>query len=159
MLHLCSDSSDSSSSSGSSSSGSSKDCFIATVAYGSAMEPKVKLLREFRDSFLLTNSVGKKLVELYYHCSPPAADFIRDHEILRKLVGISLLPLVGISWVSLKLGATTTTLMLLLFVCGMLATIYYLKRKKHPITMISNRVFTGFYTYYPPSKIRWRLIC
>ncbi len=31
-------------------------CFIATAAYGSAMEPQVKLLRQFRERFMLANT-------------------------------------------------------------------------------------------------------
>ncbi len=34
-------------------------CFIATAAYGSPMQPYVKLLHEFLDRFLLVNTVGK----------------------------------------------------------------------------------------------------
>jgi hypothetical protein len=37
-------------------------CFIATNAYGSYMEPNVKVLREFRDRILLTNYVGRSFV-------------------------------------------------------------------------------------------------
>ena len=35
-------------------------CFIATAANGSRMEPHVKILRDFRDRFLLLNSMGKE---------------------------------------------------------------------------------------------------
>ncbi|HAY39658.1 MAG TPA: hypothetical protein DCY53_10230, partial [Desulfobacteraceae bacterium] len=41
-------------------------CFIATAAYGSLVEPNVKILRDFRDRFLTTNTAGKSLVNLYY---------------------------------------------------------------------------------------------
>jgi len=37
----------------------SEHCFIATAAYGSPLEPHVSLLRNFRDHFLLSNTVGK----------------------------------------------------------------------------------------------------
>jgi len=38
-------------------------CFIATAAYGSAMEPQVKILREFRDRFLRINYIGELYVD------------------------------------------------------------------------------------------------
>lgn len=73
-------------------------CFIATAAYGSILEPQVALLRQFRDSYLLTNAAGRKFVDLYYTYSPPLADYIRQHEGLKLVVRISLMPLVGIAY-------------------------------------------------------------
>lgn len=73
-------------------------CFIATAAYGSLLEPQVALLREFRDSFLLTNAPGKAFVSLYYTYSPPIADYIAEHEFLQQVVRVLLLPLIGISY-------------------------------------------------------------
>jgi len=72
-------------------------CFIATAAYGSYEAPYVKILREFRDSYLLTNIIGKISVEFYYKVSPPIADFIRESEVLKFLVRIVLLPLIGMA--------------------------------------------------------------
>jgi len=89
-------------------------CFIATASYGSTMEPHVKLLRQFRDRFLLKNVMGRTFVRLYYQYSPPIADFISGHESLRMIVRWSLLPLVGISWVLLRFGLLPTTLFLVL---------------------------------------------
>ena len=95
-------------------------CFIATAAYGSLMEPHVKVLREFRDHFLLTNPVGKIFVDLYYTYSPPVAHFIANHDTLRALVRWSLVPLVSISWIALNLGpiATMALALLLLVLIG-----------------------------------------
>ena len=73
-------------------------CFIATAAYGSLLEPHVVLLQEFRDTYLLTNSPGQKFVSLYYTYSPPIADYIAEHEFLKKVVRVLLLPLVGLSY-------------------------------------------------------------
>ncbi len=69
-------------------------CFIATAAYGSYIEPHVMVLRRFRDHHLLTNAPGRAFVELYYTYSPPIADFIRQHDVIRVIVRWSLVPLI-----------------------------------------------------------------
>ena len=84
--------------------GGAGGCFIATAAYGSQVEPHVKVLREFRDRFLLTNTLGKAFVDLYYTYSPPAEEFIASHDPLRLMVRWSLLPLVGGTWIALHSG-------------------------------------------------------
>ena len=88
-------------------------CFIATSAYGSLMAPHVRVLRDFRDRFLLGNTVGDSFVHLYYTYSPPIADFIAEHDSLRAMVRISLLPVVGVCWVALKLDPQATVTILL----------------------------------------------
>ncbi len=70
------------------------ECFIATAAYGSKFQPAVVLLRQFRDSYLLTNSLGREFVNFYYHNSPPIAAFIAQSEPLKALVRMSLLPVI-----------------------------------------------------------------
>jgi hypothetical protein len=103
-------------------------CFIATATYGSQMEPHVKILRKFRDNFLLNNSIGKAFVQRYYTYSPPIADFIAKHANLRAITRLSLLPIVGVSWVALKIGpAYSMVLMLLLF--SVLISIVGFRRK------------------------------
>ena len=87
-------------------------CFIATAAFGSIIEPHVKLLRQFRDRFLLTNTPGKTFVRLYYDYSPPIADFISAHGSLRMIVRWSLFPLIGFSWMLLHLGFVPTLLLI-----------------------------------------------
>ena len=91
-------------------------CFIATAAYGSYAAPCVMILREMRDRFLLTNSFGKSLVNLYYKYSPPLADFIANHDNLKMVVRLSLLPLVGVSWLALKMGPMFAISFIALFV-------------------------------------------
>ena len=90
-------------------------CFIATAAYGSLMEPHVKILRDFRDRFLLGNPIGKFFVRLYYTYSPPIAYFIAKHDSLKSIVRISLLPVVGVSWIALKIGPLSTAALMLFF--------------------------------------------
>jgi hypothetical protein len=83
------------------------------------MESHVKVLRDFRDRFLLTNPVGKVLVDLYYTYSPPVADFIASHDNLRVMVRWSLLPVVGVSWMTLNIGLSATLVFIGLLICFM----------------------------------------
>ncbi|MDH4299292.1 MAG: hypothetical protein OEV57_05580 [Dehalococcoidia bacterium] len=61
-------------------------CFIATAAYGTDTAKQLDILREFRDTILLPNSLGAKLVSFYYKTSPAIANFISQREILRTVV-------------------------------------------------------------------------
>ena len=72
-------------------------CFIATAAYGSRLHPYVKPLRGFRDSYLLSNAPGRKLIALYYRYSPAVARFIAKHAALKHLTRLLLLPVIGLS--------------------------------------------------------------
>jgi hypothetical protein len=79
-------------------------CFIATAAYGTLMHPYVKVLRSFRDQYLVTNVIGRNLVNLYYHYSPPVADYIAVRPVVRNVVRVALLPVVGMGWLVLHIG-------------------------------------------------------
>lgn len=70
------------------------NCFIATAAYGSYLEPEVRVLRAFRDRFLLTNGAGSAFVAWYYRNSPPLAQAIAGSDRLRGVARLALSPLV-----------------------------------------------------------------
>jgi hypothetical protein len=78
------------------------------------MEPNVKVLRKFRDLFLLTNTVGRAFVDFYYTYSPPVANFIAKHDTLRALVRWSLLPVVGMTWISINFGSISSLVFIIL---------------------------------------------
>jgi len=108
---------------------SSGGCSIATAAYGSQVEPHVKLLREFRDRYLLTNPIGRCFVDVYYTCSPPVADFIGKHAKFRAVVCLGLLPIVGVSWVAINLSPVRVLAFMLLLLALISATAVVLYRK------------------------------
>jgi len=72
-------------------------CFIATATYGTPMAEEIQILREFRDEYLVTNPLGKSLVEFYYTVSPPMAAFVTEHPILKPIVRAGLMPVVAIT--------------------------------------------------------------
>jgi hypothetical protein len=74
-------------------------CFIATAAYGTPMAEEIGILREFRDEYLITNSVGQAFVDFYYRVSPSIAEFITAHPALKPIVRAGLLPAVAMSTV------------------------------------------------------------
>jgi len=75
-------------------SGEGGGCFIATAAFGSYLEPHVKVLRDFRDRSLLTNSLGQAFVNFYYRHSPPIANVIRKHASLKYATRLALVPVI-----------------------------------------------------------------
>ena len=95
--------------------GSGGGCFIATAAYGSAMESHVMILKNSRDAYLLSCKLGRMFVSTYYRYSPPIADLVAKHDTLKHAVRMGLLPLV-ISCSALHFGpAITATGLLLVF--------------------------------------------
>ena len=95
-------------------------CFIATAAFGSYVEPHVKLLREFRDQHLLTNRPGRCFVRMYYKYGPYAADCIEEHNWLKPVVRALLMPLVGISYILIKISSATKILLALVMLFSIL---------------------------------------
>lgn len=104
-------------------------CFIATAAYGSYLDSHVKILRDFRDNYLLTNRAGQVFVGMYYKYSPPAANFIARHEFLKTITRILLLPLIGISIFLLKTTLVEKTMIAIIISLTLLAGLYRARRR------------------------------
>jgi hypothetical protein len=88
-------------------------CFMATAAYCSPSHPYVKILRDFRDRYLIPSKLGRALVDFYYNNSPFAADLIAEHKLLKAAARLNLVPLVVFSYCMLHFGPIITASMLL----------------------------------------------
>ena len=86
---------------GSNDSGSESGCFIATAVFGSPLAENVTILKDFRDTYLLNNRIGRAFVHIYYKYSPALADFIAHHDFLRTTCRYTLYPAVGVAFVML----------------------------------------------------------
>ncbi|HPD57419.1 MAG TPA: S8 family serine peptidase [Smithellaceae bacterium] len=104
-------------------------CFIATAAFGSPMEKHVRILRDFRDRYLLKNGTGKAFVELYYKMSPPLASIIAQNSALRLLTRAGLMPIIGAAYLSLYLGVWSTLLLMIAFIITITAIFWITRRK------------------------------
>ncbi|MCL1466629.1 CFI-box-CTERM domain-containing protein [Argonema galeatum] len=65
---------------------SSSSCFIATAAYSTSRHPDLDTFREFRDSKLLSNIFGKRLVSFYYKISPTIATYISSKPAIKLFI-------------------------------------------------------------------------
>jgi hypothetical protein len=109
--------------------GSSR-CFIATAAYGSALEPRVQLLREFRDRYLLPTRLGQWLVDTYYRLSPPLADWIREHERLRTGTRGVLAPVIWIVRLGMGQAERLSYLLAGCLLLGIVGCSWYAARRR-----------------------------
>jgi len=65
-------------------------CYIATMAYGNYNHPQVVVLRNFRDKYLLTSSIGKYFVKFYYLLSPKFVTICNNNIFLKRMSKIAL---------------------------------------------------------------------
>ena len=106
-------------------------CFIATAAYGTPMAKEIELLREFRDGYLLTNPLGQAMVELYYRVSPPVAQFITEHPLLKPIVRAGLVPAVAMSTVAVNTTPAEKAAVVGLLVLVSVALAVWATRRRH----------------------------
>ncbi len=105
-------------------------CFIATAAYGTPMAEEIQILREFRDEYLLTNSLGQALVGVYYRISPPVAEFIVEHPNLKPVVRAGLLPAVAMSAVVVNTNPVEKMVTVGLLVLVAVAVVVWATRRR-----------------------------
>jgi hypothetical protein len=68
-------------------------CFVATAAWGSALQPQVDALRRARDRLLPESSLFAVATELYYRAGPAAAAVIRRSDVARTLARLVIGPI------------------------------------------------------------------
>ena len=104
-------------------------CFIATAAYGSYMDGHVSVLRQFRDSYMMTNPTGRGLVSVYYSLSPPLARFIDDNPSLKPVVRAGLWPAVTLSTVAVNTTLVQKIAIISGWVLVSIAIVWLLRRR------------------------------
>ena len=108
----------------------SSPCCTVTAALGTPMAKELGILRQFRDEHLLTNPVGKTLVDIYYRVSPPIAGFITEHPGLKAIVRIGLAPAVAMSTVAVNTGpAEKAVIVGLLALISVAVAIWVMRRR------------------------------
>ena len=112
-------------------------CFIATATFGSPMHPYVKILREFRDQYLLINPYGRTIVLLYYQFSPPIARTISKNVVLKGMVKIFLIPAIILAGFMIK-----TTLMGKLIIMTLVVISCVIFTRKSPLYLCHKAVGT-----------------
>ncbi|MFC2169560.1 CFI-box-CTERM domain-containing protein [Acidobacteriota bacterium] len=110
-------------------SGNKKKCFIATAAYGSSFHPHVKILRKFRDEYLMPHKPGRMFVNFYYKHSPPLAEFLTKHKILKSTVRLCLVPLVSGCYSVFLFGLTMTVVALSMILFSLAFTVWFYRRR------------------------------
>ena len=75
-------------------------CFIATAAYGSALEPKVGALRTVRDALRPGSPLFATALDLYYRSSPAAAAVLARSDVARAVARLLIGPIVDVARVA-----------------------------------------------------------
>lgn len=65
-------------------------CVIATTVYGSSNHTQVVKLRNFRNKYLITNCLGRKITSFYYHNGFFIAKLIEKHDASKVMIKLIL---------------------------------------------------------------------
>lgn len=87
------------------------NCFVATAAYGSSMEPHIDTFREFRFKKLLPHAWGRSFVKSYYKYGPFGARFIAGKPGLQLAARVLLWPMYAFAKLTLLYGWMWASLM------------------------------------------------
>jgi len=79
-------------------------CFVATAAYGTAMQPQVQALRVARDALRARSTTFATATDLYYRAGPVAAELVGRSDTARAVVRHLLAPVVAVSEAAVAAG-------------------------------------------------------
>ncbi len=115
--------------SGGSGSGGGSGCFIATAAYGSAVDPHVDVLRALRDRYLRVTSLGRAFMRVYAEWSPPVAGFIAESEGVKRAVRILLVPVIAAAYLVSMAGLWQSAVVVSLAI-GVAGVLFFRRRRE-----------------------------
>lgn len=64
----------------------SDNCYIATLVYEDIRHPRIDLLRNYRDTALKENVLGRMFIKIYYSISPKLVEFLRPYPLPQKII-------------------------------------------------------------------------
>ena len=74
-------------------------CLVATAAYGTELAPQIQMLREVRDSTVLSTASGSAFMTgfntVYYSFAPTVADWERENPVFKQTVKAFITPMVS----------------------------------------------------------------
>jgi hypothetical protein len=106
-----------------------KGCFVATAAFGADWVAEVRVLRDFRDHYLVTHEPGQAFVNWYYRYGPVAANYLDRYSGFKPLVRAALWPLVMLA--AFMLGASALVKACVIFLLAVLfITLLRARRRK-----------------------------
>ncbi len=73
-------------------------CFIASAGYGDRDHPFVRVLRVWRDAYLMPYETGRDFVAWYYRTGPQAARAVAESPLARPIIQLLLFPCVIWAW-------------------------------------------------------------
>lgn len=106
------------------------NCFIATAAYGSSLEPKLNTFRKFRQLVLLPRPWGRNFVFWYYDAGPRAARWMQDKPEVRATVRTALWPAYGFALLAVRWGLPLAVSIYILLPLGLLSLLVIVFRKR-----------------------------
>jgi hypothetical protein len=72
-------------------------CFVATAAYGSALEPEVAALRHARDRLRASSAIFATAADLYYRSGPAAAALVERSDLAKGVARRVIAPFAGLA--------------------------------------------------------------